>query len=391
MKMEVGIVGKPNVGKSTLFRALSLKDAEIADFPFTTIKPNVGVGYVRTECSDISFGVECTPKNSFCIKGNRFVPVKLIDVAGLVPGAHEGKGLGNQFLDDLRRADVLIHVVDISGGTNAKGENTRGYDPVEDIRFLEDEIDYWFCGILERNWSKITSKVRHSSRDLIDELTLHLAGLGITESHVAGALKKADLDSGCSWAGNDLLDFAVELRKTSKPLLVAGNKIDLDEGNYERLREKYDIIPVCSEAELALRQAQASGVISYIPGDSGFSLLKKISDKQVKALDYIREKILGVYGSTGVQQCLNRAVFDLLGMIVVYPVENENRLADKEGNILPDALLLPKESSAIDLAYKIHSDIGDRFIGAIDCKTKMKVGRDHKLKNGDVIKIITGR
>jgi len=391
LKMEVGIVGKPNVGKSTFFRALSLKDAEIANFPFTTIKPNVGVGYVRTECGCTSFGVECTPKNSLCVGGNRFVPVKLIDVAGLVPGAHEGKGLGNQFLDDLRRADVLIHVVDISGETNEKGESTKGYDPAEDVSFLKDEIDHWFCQILERNWSKITSKVRHSSRDLIDELTLHMAGLGITESHVTEAMKKADLDSGCGWGGNDLMDFAVELRKTSKPLLVAGNKIDLDEGNFKRLRDEYDIIPVCSEAELALRQAHASGVISYIPGDCEFELLKEIPDKQMKALEYMRESILGVYGSTGVQQCLNRAVFDLLEMIVVYPVENENKLSDKDGNILPDALLLPKESSAIDLAYRIHSDIGDRFIGAIDCKTKMKVGRDHKLINGDVIKIITGR
>ncbi|MEA1924567.1 MAG: redox-regulated ATPase YchF [Candidatus Altiarchaeota archaeon] len=389
--MEVGIVGKPNVGKSTFFRALSLKDAEIANFPFTTIKPNIGVGYVRTECGDISFGVECTPKNSLCIRGNRFVPVKLIDVAGLVPGAHEGKGLGNQFLDDLRRADVLIHVVDIAGRTNEKGENATGYDPTEDIRFLNDEIDHWFCQILERNWSKITSKVKHSSRDLIDELTLHLAGLGIKEHHVTEAMKNADLGSKKSWGKNDLRDFAVELRETSKPLLVAGNKIDLDEGNFERLRDEYDIIPVCSEAELALRQAQATDVISYIPGDSGFELLKEVPDKQGKALDYIKENILGVYGSTGVQQCLNKAVFDLLGMIVVYPVENENKLADKEGNILPDALLLPRESSAIDLAYRIHSDIGDRFIGAIDCKTKMKVGRDHKLENGDVIKIITGR
>ena len=120
--MIIGVVGKANVGKSTFFKAATLAEVEIGNYPFVTIKANSGVGYVKVKCVDQEFGVQCDPRKGYCKNGIRFVPVELIDVAGLVPGAHEGKGMGNQFLDDIRQADVLIHVIDGSGGTNEKGE-----------------------------------------------------------------------------------------------------------------------------------------------------------------------------------------------------------------------------------------------------------------------------
>src|SRR3989344_5642429 len=120
--MIIGLVGKPSAGKSTFFKAATLADVEIANYPFTTIKPNSGVGYVKIECAEKNFNVKCNPRTGYCIEGKRFVPVQMIDVAGLVPDAHLGKGRGNQFLDDLRQADVLIHVVDVSGSLNAFGE-----------------------------------------------------------------------------------------------------------------------------------------------------------------------------------------------------------------------------------------------------------------------------
>ena len=119
--MEIGVVGKPNVGKSTFFNACSLGNAEVAAYPFTTIKPNRAVAAVRTRCVCRELGVEDNPRNSRCVGGERFVPIEVIDVAGLVPKAHEGRGLGNQFLDELRRASVLIHVVDTAGATDAEG------------------------------------------------------------------------------------------------------------------------------------------------------------------------------------------------------------------------------------------------------------------------------
>jgi len=390
--MIVGVVGKPNCGKSTFFKALTLADAEIANFPFTTIKPNFGVGYVRSECAGKHFNLDCAPKNSYCRNNNRFTPVKIIDVAGLVPGAHEGKGLGNQFLDDLRQADALIHIVDVSGRTNDKGEPAENYDPENDIRFLAEEIDLWFAGIIQKNWEKIKNKVQYEGKDLIKELSTQLSGLQVTEAHIKTALSDASVEESKDFTPERIEAFARSLRETSKPIMIAANKIDIDtKGNYQRLKEKYDITPVCAEAELALREAGKKNLIDYTPGDSSFTVKAQLEDKQKKALDFIKMKIMDVYGSTGVQQCLNKAVFEMLNQIVVYPVENETRVSDSKGNVLPDSYLISKGSTALDLAYKVHTDIGSKFINAIDCKTKMRVGRDHKLKDGDVLKIVAGR
>jgi len=389
--MEVGVVGKPNVGKSTFFKALTLADAEIANFPFTTIKPNVGVGYVKSLCPCRSLGVACAPRNSYCRNGFRFSPVKVIDVAGLVPGAHEGKGLGNQFLDDLRQADVLIHIVDISGRTNERGEPAEGHDPELDIKFLEEEINLWFASVVKRNWSKISSKVRYEGGKIVKEWFDVLSGLSVSEWHIKTALDVSNLLDRRDWTDEDLREFAFRLREISKPIVIAANKIDLGEGNYKRLKEKYDLTPVCAEAELALREADKHGLVEYIPGEKDFKVVGGVDEKRMRALNFIKAKILDAYCSTGVQDVMNHSVCGVLSNIVVYPVENETKYSDSKGNILPDSYLVRKESTTLDLAYKVHTDIGDKFIGAIDCKTRMKVGRDHNVKDGDVVKIIAGR
>jgi hypothetical protein len=179
-------------------------------------------------------------------------------------------------------------------------------------------------------------------------------------------------------------------------MLIAANKIDLEQAqkNFEMLKEKFKdliIIPTSADYEIALKKAAEAGMIDYLPGNS-FQILdkSKFNQQQLKALEKIKA-LIDKYGSTGVQDCLNKAVFDLLGYIVVYPVEDENKLCDKNGNVLPDAYLMPKGSTALDLAFKIHTEIGEKFIAAIDARTKKRLGKDYVLKNNDVIRIMTSR
>ncbi|MDN5366872.1 MAG: ribosome-binding ATPase, partial [Candidatus Diapherotrites archaeon] len=116
-----------------------------------------------------------------------------------------------------------------------------------------------------------------------------------------------------------------------------------------------------------------------------------LTPQQKEGLEYIRERVLEPFGSTGVQKVINTAVFDVLKYKVVFPVEDENKWTDSRGNVLPDAFLLPEDGTALDLAFKIHTDIGKKFIAAIDARTKRRLGKDAILKNEDVIKIVAGR
>ncbi|KHO52201.1 MAG: hypothetical protein QT08_C0013G0023 [archaeon GW2011_AR17] len=154
--MLIGVVGKPSTGKSTFFKAITLAEVEIANYPFTTIKPNHAVGYIRIACADKDFATQCHPRMGYCIDHQRFLPVDLLDVAGLVPGASEGLGMGNAFLDDLNQADALIHVIDLSGSTNEKGEPViaGSYDPINDVLFLDEELDLWYLRLLNKGWEK---------------------------------------------------------------------------------------------------------------------------------------------------------------------------------------------------------------------------------------------
>jgi ribosome-binding ATPase YchF (GTP1/OBG family) len=382
--MLIGLVGAPNSGKSTFFKALTLANVEIANYPFTTIKPNQGVGYVIKPCPCKKLGVKCNPQNSQCIDGLRYIPVRLLDVAGLVPGAHLGRGLGNQFLDDLRQADGLIHVLDCSGRTNAEGKPDE-WDPEETIKILEEEIDAWIEGIVKKGLEKV-KKLAESQHKPVDKLLAqHLSGLGILEADIEHAMKKANIESH---------EFVTELRKVSKPILIAANKIDIDDAkeNFEILKHRYNILPCSAESELALKEAAHHGLIQYIPGGKDFTISSdKITEKQKIALDFIRKSILERMGSTGVQSILNSMVFDFLGYIVVYPVANITHTSDKKGNVLPDAFIIKKGTTLKDFAAKIHSDMADKFIGGIDHETKKKIGAEHVLKDGDIVEVIFSR
>jgi len=390
--LQIGLLGKANVGKSTFFSAATETPVPTGNFPFTTIEPNVGIAYVKSECACKHFGIN--HKNVLCVNGTRFIPVRLIDVAGLVPGAHEGKGLGNQFLDDARQAEVLIHVVDIAGTTDLQGQpvSVGSHDPLEDIKFVHEEFDQWFLDILKREWDKLTREIDQKRAKIVDGIAKRFTGLGVKDYDIQDTLQKLELISKNpkEWSDSDLLTFVKELRKNTKPIIIAANKADLCK-DVEIIKKIPDQVILCSaETELLLRKASKAGIVNYEPGDETFSIAadKEILPTQQKALDVVKT-VFSKLHSTGVQKILNAAVFDLLKFIVVYPVEDESKLTNKDGDILPDAKLLPEESTAKDLAGVIHADIAKGFLHAIDCKTKQRIGGDHKLKNGDVIKIVS--
>jgi ribosome-binding ATPase len=396
----LGVIGKPNTGKSTFFSAATLAAAEIANYPFTTIKPNRGIGYVRTPCVHEEFKVKDNPRNSLCLDGTRMVPVELIDIAGIVPGAWEGRGLGNQFLDEIRRADALVHVVDASGGTDCEGKSCKPgeHDPLEDVQFLEKEITMWMVTILKKDWSKIARTAEADKKGIAHHLEDRLSGLSIKRPYVNEAIRKAGLniDKPATWSDEDFYRFVDHLRRISKPMLIVANKIDLPtaEANVKRLKElDYMVIPCSAEAELGLRRAAEKQLIDYKPGDPDFKIKQpeKLSAGQIKALESIREKVLQKNGSTGVQNAMNMAYFKLLNMITVYPVEDLEHLSDHNGKVLPDTYLIPHGTTAHQFAYIIHTELGESFIYAIDARDKRRIGEDAILKDRDVISIVSAK
>jgi ribosome-binding ATPase YchF (GTP1/OBG family) len=393
-RVQIGIVGKPNAGKSTFFAAATMKDVKIGPVPFTTVEPNVGIGYVRRECPCRS--LRCNPASYLVLDGVCYIPVELVDVAGLVPGAWQGRGLGNQFLDHIRRAPVLIHIVDASGSTDEEGRMVKPgtRNPVEDVEFLEREIDMWLVSIVKKDWDKAVRFSEYGKRPLADLLMEKLGGLGYKKGQVEDVLESTGLSKKppSRWAEGDFLDFVGRLR-AYRPIVIAANKVDLPEGEegYRALRKAFPdriVVPTSAEAELALRRAANRGLIRYKPGDPDFEVVGQLSQQQLAALERVRD-LVKRFGGTGVVAAINAAVFDALKYVVVYPVEDEHKLADKNGNVLPDALLVPGDATARDVAYMIHSEIGERFVSAVEATTGRRLSAESKVRDGLILKIIT--
>jgi ribosome-binding ATPase YchF (GTP1/OBG family) len=358
--IKIGLIGKTNTGKTTFFNSATLSSAEISNYPFTTKQPDIGNAHAITLCVHRELKVQDQPRNSRCIDGWRFIPIELVDLPGLIKGAWEGKGLGNQFLSIASQSDALLHVVDASGSIDASGriaEPGTG-DPVADIADIEEELVMWYLKLFEAN------------RD-----------------------KKFD-----DFGPQESKDFCWSLRDISKPTLIVANKVDLPTAteNFNRLREEYKdiiVVPASADAELTLRRAETRGAIRYIPGDERFEIndQTKLNDKQKWALNFIRKDILGEYMRTGVQFAINVAVFKLLKMNAIYPVADVQKFSDKHGNVLPDVYLMKSGSTVEDLAREIHSELAKGMIYALDGRDGLRLPTNYHLKDRDVLSIVSAR
>ena len=420
--MRIGLVGKPNVGKSTFFSAATLAKVDIANYPFCTIDANVGVAFIHASapcpCSELRKRLQaegrmepidendprqgsiCQPRTGTCIGFRRYVPCHLVDVAGLVPGASEGRGRGNAFLSDLANCTSLIQVIDASASTDIEGNPIEAASDVlasmnEEISFLTDELDSWICVILADGWSRGTRRVQaEGEKGFAGFLLDRLSGIGATNQAIHSTLDElrtveVDLSNPWQWDETMIAKIAKRLRPHIFPINIAANKADLAIGEpWKNIESTALVIPTMADMELALRRADASGLIAYESGECDFSISAEnsLNEAQKKALQSMHQKLANSQG-TGICHLLEQIVFESLQMIVVYPVQDEGLWVDGDGRILPDALIVKTGISTKQLAYQVHSDLGDGFIKGIDGRGKRTIGAEHELENNAVVKI----
>ncbi|SCU82395.1 LAME_0C00892g1_1 [Lachancea meyersii CBS 8951] len=390
----IGIVGKPSSGKSTTLNSLTDAAAQVGAFPFTTIEPNKATGYLQVDCACSRYGLQklCKPNYGWCTNGKRHIPIMLLDVAGLVPGAHSGRGLGNKFLDDLRHADALIHVVDVSGTTDSEGKNTRGYDPLYDIEWLQDEIRLWIEGNLEKRWGSIVRRHTATKSSAVDTLQAQFGGYGSHASMIQRALHRIEgLPPLEQWNKEWITKVVKSFMLEKFPTVLGLNKIDHPDAdkNVSKIMLKYpqSKAVLCSAiTEVFLRKLQKQGFIRYEEGTEFVDTceddpenLKILDDKLLQRIENIRDLVLYRFGSTGVVQVLQAAA-DALDLIPVYTVRNITTFTGNHGEeVFRDCFLIKKGSTVGKVARYV---MGEVTIAAVETIHGMRVSEDAIVDRG---------
>ncbi|KAK0719732.1 P-loop containing nucleoside triphosphate hydrolase protein [Lasiosphaeris hirsuta] len=410
----IGLVGKPSAGKSSTLNSLTDASSKVGNFPFTTIDPQRAIGYLQIDCACARFGVSdrCKPNYGSCVNGRRSVPIELLDVAGLVPGAHQGKGLGNKFLDDLRHADALIHVVDVSGTTDAEGKVTRGYDPSVDIAWLRSEIVAWIRGNLMEKWGSIRRRHIAVKVTAVETLQNQFSGYGSTATVVARTLDKLALKEPLEEWSDETIDRVVQAFTDEKfPTVIALNKIDHPDAdkNIAKIAKMQDpnTIVLCSAvSEIFLRKLAKQGYVRYTEGsefvdtredliadgDPDGGGLKELDEKNKNRIENLKDMVLYRFGSTGVNQVLSKAA-EILGLTPVFPVRNTTTFAsgaNESKAVFRDCVLVKKNSTVADVGKKL---MGDAPIAYIEGAGGIRVAEDHIVAVGknDILSFKIGR
>ncbi|MGP6294037.1 YchF-related putative GTPase [Caldiplasma sukawensis] len=380
MTLKVGVIGKPNAGKSTFFSAVTGVNAAIGNYPFTTIEPNLAIGYFKVECPHNEIGNKCNPRSGFCIDGSRYVSVEIFDVPGLIEGASEGKGMGNQFLDSLREADSFIHLI---SPVDDNGKILSPHEIEKEAEMIEIEIKKWMVSRLSRDWEKLVRKYKQSNLPLEDKIIEKVSFFGIGMKELKEVLIAGSFPSKIQdWGDAQFQEFAEVFFSKVRPIVRVINKGDLLK-NGELKSLKYPVIS--ADYELSIAKAVNNSILSDI---LHIEATDKAKEKQKNAISIIRN----AYASKSImraQDLLKWLIIDRMNRIVVYPVYDETKWTDKDGNVLPDAFVMNNGATAQQLAFAVHTEIGEGFIKAIDCRKKIAVGKNHELKNGDVIRIVS--
>lgn len=389
----IGIVGKPSSGKSTTLNSLTDAAAQVGAFPFTTIEPNKATGYLQVTCACSRYAKEklCKPNYGWCENGKRHIPIMLLDVAGLVPGAHSGRGLGNKFLDDLRHADALIHVVDVSGTTDAEGKNTRGYDPLQDIEWLQDEIRLWIEGNLHKRWGSVVRKHTATKSSAVDTLQAQFGGYGSHAPMIQRALARIpDLPALEKWDNEWITKVVKSFMMEKFPTVLGLNKIDHPDAdkNVSKIMLKYPktkCVLTSAITEVFLRKLKKQGFVNYEEGTEFVDTfeddesLKPMDDKLIQRIENIRDLVLYRFGSTGVVQVLQAAA-GALDLVPVYTVRNIQNFTGGNGqNVFRDCFLVKRGTKVGKVARYI---MGDVTIAVIETVGGARVGEDDKVDAG---------
>ncbi|EFW21030.1 hypothetical protein D8B26_002702 [Coccidioides posadasii str. Silveira] len=410
----IGLVGKPSSGKSTTLNSLTDASSKVGNFPFTTIDPQRAIGYLQIDCACQRHNLteKCKPNYGSCHEGRRSVPIELLDVAGLVPGAHEGKGLGNKFLDDLRHADALIHVVDVSGTTDAEGKATRGYDPSQDIIWLKSEIVRWILGNLMEKWGSIKRRHVAVKATPVETLQTQFSGYGATSKIVARCLDRLDLKEPLQdWSDETIAQVVVAFIDEKFPTVLALNKIDHPDADKNinkiaKVQDSQSIVLCSAISEVFLRKLAKQGYVKYVEGsefvdtredliemgDPDGGGLKEMDDKLKNRVENLKDLVLYRFGSTGVVQVLSRAA-ELLGLVPVFPVRNIHNFTSGSGGgnaVFRDCVLVKKNSTVADVARKV---MGDAPIAYVEGVGGIRVSEDEVVSVGkhDILSFKVGR
>jgi ribosome-binding ATPase len=357
MPMKVGIVGMPNAGKSSLFTALTGVAAEAANYPFTTIEPNVAIVPVADERLNTVADI---------VGASKLVldTIAFHDIAGLVAGAHRGEGLGNQFLANIRETDALVHVVRAHADENVVHPEGR-VDPLHDIETIETELLYADLEQAERRVDRVAKTAKSGDRHAIaEERWLREVIEALSAGRPARTVPPP----------NDAADAMSLLSPlTAKPVLFVAN---VEEGS--------DVVPEAIAEHAAAMGAQAVAVSARLESE-----LSELSDEDAEAM---RED-LGLAESS--LQTVVRGAFSLLDLVAFFTA-GEDKPAQ--------SWHLRRGLSVWHAAGLIHSDIQRGFVraeivswdalrdaggyaGARDRGTLRLEGRDYVVADGDVITV----